>query len=104
MNLYKLNKDVGQMVRVRKGLYRTDNYIMVPSKDKKMEVVPYHLNHTQPRGHGFQIESKNTMAHIRLLQSNNKKTPSILNGFSLKTLTTVLIVVFVVIGLVSGLV
>lgn len=102
---YKLKKDVGNMVRVRKGLYRTDNYLMVPSEDKSCEVVPYHLGETQPRGHGFFIPSRNTMAHIRLAQSNNKKT-SILDGFSfsMKHLTTALIVIFAGIGLITGLV
>ena len=102
---YRLKKDVGNMVRVRKGLYRTDNYIMVPSEDKQCEVVPYHLNDTQPRGHGFFIPSSNTMAHIRLAQSNNKKA-SILDGFNfnMKHLTTALIVIFAAIGLISGLV
>ncbi len=102
---YKLKKDVGNMVRVRKGLYRTDNYIMVPSEDKSCEVVPYHLGETQPRGHGFLIPSSNTMAHIRLAQSNNKKT-SILDGFSfsMKHLTTALIIIFAGIGLITGLV
>ena len=78
---------------------------MVPSEDKKKEIVPYHLNSTQPRGHGFKIESKNTMAHIRIIQSNNKKT-SILDGFTFntKTLITALIVIFIAIGLISGLI
>lgn len=102
---YKLNKTVGNMVRVRKGLYRTDNDLMVPSEDKSCEAVAYHLGHTQPRGHGFLIKSANTMAHIRLAQSNHKKT-SILDGFSInmKHLTTALIVIFAAIGLITGLV
>lgn len=101
---YKLKKDVGILVRVRKGVYRTDNYIMVPSEDKSCEVVAYHLGDTQPRGHGFFIPSSNTMAHIRLAQSNNKKT-SILDGFSfnMKHLTYGLIILFAGIGLISGL-
>lgn len=90
------------MVRVRKGLYRTDNYIMVPSEDKKREVVPYHLGDTQPRGHGFLITSENTMAHIRIAQSNHKKT-SIISGFKMQYLIYGLVAVFIVIGLVSGL-
>jgi len=102
IDLYKLKKDTGQMVRVRKGLYRTDNYLMVPSEDKKKEVVPYHLGDTQPRGHGFQVKTKYTMAHIRIAQSNHKKT-SIIDGFNMKYLIYGLVAVFIVIGLISGL-
>lgn len=102
---YRLKSDVSNLVRVRKGLYRTDNYLMVPSEDKKAEIVPYHLGDTQPRGHGYFIPSENTMAHIRLLQSNGKNASlldGLLNNFNTKTITTVLIVVFAAIGILSG--
>ena len=99
---YRLKKDVGIMVRVRQGLYRTDNHLMVPSKDRKDEIVPYHLGSTQPRGHGFRIETKYTMAHIRLMQTANKK-PGILDGFSMKYLTYGLIAFAIVFGVIGSL-
>ena len=91
------------MVRVRKGVYRVDNLIMVPNRNKKDEIVPYHLGSTQPRGHGFQIRTKYTMAHIRLTQINNKKT-SMLDGFNMKYITYGLIAIAVVFGIIAGIV
>lgn len=99
---YKLRKDCDIMVRVRRGLYRTDNILMVPDRSRKSEMVAYHLGHTQPRGHGFLVESKYTMAHIRIMQLSKKKT-GILDGFNMKYLTYGLIVFAVVFGIAGSL-
>ena len=102
ISLYKLKKDCDLMVRVRRGLYRVDNTFMIPDRSKRIELVPYLLGHTQPRGHGYQVLTKNTMAHIRLMQLSKKKA-SILDGFNLKYLTYGLIIFAVAFGIIGSL-
>lgn len=68
-----------------------------------MEIVAYHLGSTQPRGHGFQIDSRNTMAHIRIMQMSERKA-GILDGFSMKHLTYGLIGFAVIFGVVGSLI
>ena len=99
---YVLKSDTGQTVRVRKGLYRTDEEYMVKTRGKFEESVYYSLGNTQPQGPGILIESKITMALCRLMQTNNQKA-GIIKGFNMKYLTYGLIAFAVIIGLAGGL-
>lgn len=98
---YKLNKDVGQMVRVRKGLYRTDNKFMIQDLLCGDSYVPYILGHTQPRGAGVFEPTRFTMAYCRLAQTNNQK-PSILRKFSIKYLGYGLLAFAVIYGVIGS--
>ena len=98
---YKLKDDVLQLVRVRKGLYRTDELYMVPERDGDGESVYYDLGGTQPKGPGIPIPTKYTMAHCRLVQTNGKKV-SMIAGFNMKYLPYALIAFAVIYALVTG--
>ena len=98
---YVLKSDTGQTVRVRKGLYRTDEKYMVKTRGKFEESVYYQLGSTQPEGPGILIESKITMALCRLMQTSNQKA-GIIKGFNMKYLTYGLIAFAVIFGLVGG--
>lgn len=98
---YNLKDDVTQMVRVRKGLYRTDEMYMVPNWGKDGESVYYTLGGTQPHGPGLLITTKNTFAHCRLMQTNGKKA-SMISGFNMKYIPYILIGFAVVYALLFG--
>lgn len=98
---YVLKSDTGQTVRVRKGLYRTDEKFMVKTRGKFEQSVYYKLGGTQPGGPGLPIESKETMALCRLMQTSNQKA-GIIKGFNMKWLTYGLIGFAIVLGLLGG--
>lgn len=98
---YNLKNDATQMVRVRKGLYRTDEVYMVAEYGGDGESVYYGLGKTQPQGPGLLIPSKNTMAHCRLMQTNGQKA-SMISGFKTKYIPYILIGFAVVYAVIFG--
>ena len=102
LDRYVVKSDAGQAVRVRKGLYRIDEILMVKTRGKFEESVYYKLGNTQPEGPGILVKSKHTMALCRLMQTSNQN-PGLIKGFNMKYLTYGLIGVAVVLGLLGGL-
>ena len=98
---YNLKEDNLQVVRVRKGLYRIDELYMVAERRGNNQSVYYDLGGTQPKGPGILIPSKNTMAHCRLMQTNDEKA-GIIRGFNMKYLPYALIAFAVVYALLTG--
>lgn len=70
---YVLGKNAKPLVLVQKRMFRCDDDLMVVSKTGGDEFVSYRIDSTQPRGLGKQIDTKITMAYIRIARSSRTK-------------------------------
>ena len=72
---YVLGKNCKPLVIVRNRLFRCDDDFMIPNREGGDAIIPYRVDSTQPMGKGdTQIQTKITMAYIRLAKLNNNKS------------------------------
>ena len=69
---YVLGKNIKPLVLVQNRLFRCDNDLMVRCRTGGDEFVSYRMEHAQPRGKGTFVNTKHTMAYIRIAQSCNR--------------------------------
>ena len=103
---YVLGKNIKPLVIVQNRLFRCDNDLMVRCRTGGDEFVSYMIEHTQPRGTGKYVDTRHTMAYIRIAQSCNRSGSvsvlGTLNQISITKLMYILVAGVVIFSVLSG--
>lgn len=80
---YVLGKDVRPMTRVRRRLYRTDEYLMIRNIIGEDEYVMYDIDSTQPYGNEKEyLDPDETMNYIAISKGSKTKNVKTLGAIS----------------------
>lgn len=92
---YVLAQNAKPMVIVNGRLYRCDDDLMIASKVGGDAFVLYNVDSQQPQGGGVFVDPDETMAYIRIAQSNKKGNSfSVLGWFN----TNPKVIMYIIIG------
>lgn len=107
LRFYRIGKDNRPMTVVRQRLYNTSEELFTADVEGSVEICPYDLEGTQPKGSGEYLDPDVTKAKLDISKAANTQTSARVGGLIDKVLSKgigLLVIGIIAWGLIGGII
>ena len=107
LRFYRIGKENRPMTVVRQRLYNTSEELFTADVEGSIEICPYDLEGTQPKGDGAFLDPDVTKAKLDISKAANTQTSTKVGGILDKILSKglgILVIAIIAWGLIGGIV